>query len=38
MLSRLVELLLVEALRSAATGSAPPGLLRGLGMNDSLLR
>lgn len=31
MLSRLVELLLVEAMRSAAAGSAPPGLLRGLG-------
>jgi len=31
MLSRLVELLLVEAMRSASTGSAPPGLLRGLG-------
>jgi AraC-like DNA-binding protein len=30
-LSRLVELLLVEAMRSAAAGSAPPGLLRGLG-------
>lgn len=30
MLSRLVELLLVEAMRSAAAGSAPPGLLRGL--------
>lgn len=31
MLSRLVELLLIHAMRSAATGSAPPGLLRGLG-------
>lgn len=31
MLSRLVELLLVEAMRSTAAGSAPPGLLRGLG-------
>lgn len=31
MLSRLVELLLVEAMRSTASGSAPPGLLRGLG-------
>ncbi|ACO79066.1 transcriptional regulator, AraC family [Azotobacter vinelandii CA] len=31
MLSRLVELLLVEAMRSAAAGNAPPGLLRGLG-------
>ena len=31
MLSRLVELLLVEAMRSASGGSAPPGLLRGLG-------
>lgn len=31
MLSRLVELLLVEAMRSATAGSAPPGLLRGLG-------
>ncbi|MCE8003969.1 AraC family transcriptional regulator [Billgrantia ethanolica] len=31
MLSRLVELLLVEAMRSASAGSAPPGLLRGLG-------
>lgn len=30
MLSRLVELLLVEAMRSAAGGNAPPGLLRGL--------
>ncbi len=31
MLSRLVELLLVEAMRSAAESNAPPGLLRGLG-------
>lgn len=31
MLSRLVEMMLVEAMRSAASGSAPPGLLRGLG-------
>ncbi len=30
MMSRLVELLLVEAMRSAAADSAPPGLLRGL--------
>jgi AraC-like DNA-binding protein len=30
-LSRLVELLLVEAMRAATAGSAPPGLLRGLG-------
>ena len=30
-LSRLVELLLIEAMRSTTTGSAPPGLLRGLG-------
>lgn len=30
-LSRLVDLLLVEAMRSAAAGNAPPGLLRGLG-------
>jgi AraC-like DNA-binding protein len=30
-LSRLVEMLLVEAMRSTTTGSAPPGLLRGLG-------
>ncbi|KIO49664.1 AraC family transcriptional regulator [Nitrosospira sp. NpAV] len=30
-LSRLVELLLVEAMRSAAAENAPPGLLRGLG-------
>ncbi len=31
MLSRLVELLLVEAMRWTTAGSAPPGLLRGLG-------
>lgn len=31
MLSRLVEMLLVEAMRSTTAGSAPPGLLRGLG-------
>ena len=31
MLSRLVDLLLIEALRSTTRGSAPPGLLRGLG-------
>ena len=31
MLSRLVELLLIEAMRSATAGTAPPGLLRGLG-------
>ncbi|WP_395061176.1 cupin domain-containing protein [Paraburkholderia silvatlantica] len=30
-LSRLVELLLVEAMRSTTAGAAPPGLLRGLG-------
>jgi AraC-like DNA-binding protein len=30
MLSRLVEMLLVEAMRAAASGNAPPGLLRGL--------
>lgn len=30
-LSRLAELLLIEAMRSKTTGSAPPGLLRGLG-------
>lgn len=30
-LSRLVELLLIEAMRSTTTGDAPPGLLRGLG-------
>lgn len=29
--SRLVELLLVEAMRAAAAGGAPPGLLKGLG-------
>lgn len=31
MLSRLVGMMLVEAMRSTTTGSAPPGLLRGLG-------
>ncbi|WP_454832636.1 AraC family transcriptional regulator [Pseudoxanthomonas wuyuanensis] len=31
MLSRLVEMLLVEAMRWTTAGSAPPGLLRGLG-------
>ncbi|WP_460713601.1 AraC family transcriptional regulator [Lysobacter terrae] len=31
MLSRLVDMLLVEAMRSTTAGSAPPGLLRGLG-------
>lgn len=31
MLSRLVEMLLIEAMRSTTAGSAPPGLLRGLG-------
>lgn len=31
MLSRLVEMLLVEAMRSSTTGNAPRGLLRGLG-------
>ncbi len=31
MLERLVELLLVEAMRSVAAGNSPPGLLRGLG-------
>lgn len=31
MLSRLVGMLLIEAMRSTASGSAPPGLLRGLG-------
>jgi AraC-like DNA-binding protein len=31
MLTRLVELLLIEAMRSTTSGSAPPGLLRGLG-------
>lgn len=30
-LSRLVDLMLIEAMRSTTTGSAPPGLLRGLG-------
>lgn len=30
-LSRLVELLLIEAMRYTTAGSAPPGLLRGLG-------
>jgi AraC-like DNA-binding protein len=30
-LSRLVELLLIEAMRATTAGSAPPGLLRGLG-------
>lgn len=30
-LSRLAELLLVEAMRSSTAGNAPPGLLRGLG-------
>ncbi len=30
-LSRLVELLLIEAMRSTTAGSAPPGLLKGLG-------
>ena len=30
-MSRLLELLLVEAMRSASGGTAPPGLLRGLG-------
>lgn len=30
-LSRLVELLLIEAMRASTAGSAPPGLLRGLG-------
>lgn len=30
-LSRLVDLMLVEAMRSTTSGSAPPGLLRGLG-------
>jgi AraC-like DNA-binding protein len=36
-LARLVELLLVEAMRSAAAESAPPGLLRGLA-DDRLAR
>ncbi|WP_369977251.1 AraC family transcriptional regulator [Xanthomonas bundabergensis] len=31
MLSRLVEMLLVEAMRWSSAGNAPPGLLRGLG-------
>lgn len=31
MLSRLVEMLLIEAMRSTTAGTAPPGLLRGLG-------
>jgi transcriptional regulator GlxA family with amidase domain len=31
MLSRLAEMLLVEAMRWTTAGSAPPGLLRGLG-------
>ncbi|MFC5522268.1 AraC family transcriptional regulator [Polaromonas jejuensis] len=31
MLSRLAGMLLIEAMRSAAAGSTPPGLLRGLG-------
>ncbi|MEL1263340.1 AraC family transcriptional regulator [Pseudoxanthomonas putridarboris] len=31
MLSRLVEMLLIEAMRSSTAGSAPPGMLRGLG-------
>ncbi|MET7143196.1 AraC family transcriptional regulator [Xanthomonas sp. PPL135] len=31
MLSRLVEMLLVEAMRWTSVGTAPPGLLRGLG-------
>jgi len=31
MLSRLIDMMLVEAMRSTTTGSAPPGLLRGLG-------
>ncbi len=31
MLSRLIDLLLVEAMRSTTAGDAPPGLLRGLG-------
>ena len=30
-LSRLMELLLIEAMRSTTAGSAPPGLLKGLG-------
>lgn len=31
MLSRLVGMMLIEAMRSTTAGSAPPGLLRGLG-------
>ncbi|TDU28598.1 helix-turn-helix protein [Panacagrimonas perspica] len=31
MLSRLAEMLLIEAMRASATTNAPPGLLRGLG-------
>ncbi len=31
MLSRLVDLLLIEAMRATTAGDAPPGLLRGLG-------
>lgn len=31
MLSRLIDMLLVEAMRSTTAGTAPPGLLRGLG-------
>jgi AraC-like DNA-binding protein len=31
MLSRLIGMMLIEAMRSTTTGSAPPGLLRGLG-------
>ncbi|RDZ29275.1 AraC family transcriptional regulator [Lysobacter silvisoli] len=31
MLSRLVEMLLIEAMRASSSGDAPPGLLRGLG-------
>ncbi len=31
MLSRLVDMLLIEAMRSTTSGTAPPGLLRGLG-------
>jgi AraC-like DNA-binding protein len=31
MRSRLAEMLLIEAMRSTASGNAPPGLLRGLG-------
>lgn len=36
-LSRLAEMLLIEAMRSTTSGSAPPGLLRGLG-DDRLAR